>query len=353
MLQDLLASIGVVINGLPQGLLALSYGFAAKPTAIGFMIGAIGALFFGLVAPISFQAETITLAGKMGRNREERLSIIVLAGITMTVIGCFGLLEKIISFIGPAISNGMMAGVGIILALVAMDMVKSNKIVGMVSIIVAFLTQAYTGNLVYTIVVSVVTSSLIAQKTGFEITKSLNMEDEKKLKLFPIVYKNVQVIRGTLALVCLTVGANIVFGNITGSIANSSVNIDHLTIVSGLADTFSGLFGGGPVESIISATGAAPHPMYSAVIMMLIMAAILFSGLLPKIGRKVPIESIAGFLLVLGAVVTVPINMKLAVEANPIIGGVTAVVTAATDPFTGMVAGVLVRILLGLTSGLS
>jgi len=352
MLQDLLASIGVVINGLPQGLLALSYGFAAKPTAIGFIIGAIGALFFGLVAPISFQAETITLAGKMGSNRQERVSIVVIAGVAMTIIGSFGLLEKIISFIGPAISNGMMAGVGIILALVAIGMVNSNKAVGIVSIVAAFITQAYTGNLVYTIIVSVAISSLVAQKTGFKISNSLNMEDEKKLKLFPIVYKNVQVIRGALALICLTIGANIVFGNITGSIANTSVNVDHLTIVSGLADTLSGLFGGGPVESIISATGAAPHPMYSAVIMMVLMAVILFSGLLPKIGKKIPVESIAGFLLVLGAVVTVPINMKLALEASPIIGGVTAVVTAATDPFTGMVAGILIRILLSLTSGL-
>lgn len=56
---------------------------------------------------------------------------------------------------------------------------------------------------------------------------------------------------------------------------------------------------------------------------MIIMAVILFSGLLLKIGKKNHIESIAGFFLVLGVVVIVPINMKLAVEASPIIGGVT------------------------------
>ena len=41
-LQDILAAIGVVLNGIPQGLLALSYGFASVPTALGFAIGAVG-----------------------------------------------------------------------------------------------------------------------------------------------------------------------------------------------------------------------------------------------------------------------------------------------------------------------
>ena len=31
-IQDILAAIGVVLNGIPQGLLALTYGFASVPT---------------------------------------------------------------------------------------------------------------------------------------------------------------------------------------------------------------------------------------------------------------------------------------------------------------------------------
>jgi len=34
LLTDLLAVFGVVLNALPQGLLALSFGFAAVPTAM-------------------------------------------------------------------------------------------------------------------------------------------------------------------------------------------------------------------------------------------------------------------------------------------------------------------------------
>ena len=42
LLTDLLAVFGVVLNALPQGLLALSFGFAAVPTAMAFFIGAFG-----------------------------------------------------------------------------------------------------------------------------------------------------------------------------------------------------------------------------------------------------------------------------------------------------------------------
>ena len=56
MLTDLLAALAVVVNGIPQGLLALMYGFAALPTALAFLIGAGGSLYFNSVATISFQA---------------------------------------------------------------------------------------------------------------------------------------------------------------------------------------------------------------------------------------------------------------------------------------------------------
>ena len=47
LLTDLLAVFGVVLNALPQGLLALSFGFAAVPTAMAFFIGALGNVITG------------------------------------------------------------------------------------------------------------------------------------------------------------------------------------------------------------------------------------------------------------------------------------------------------------------
>ncbi|WP_238343527.1 hypothetical protein [Gracilibacillus saliphilus] len=71
-LKDILAALSGVLKGLPQGLLALAFGFASVPTAMAFIVGALGNSVTGSVAVISFQAETITVAGSMGKNMRER-----------------------------------------------------------------------------------------------------------------------------------------------------------------------------------------------------------------------------------------------------------------------------------------
>ena len=151
-LQDILAAIGVVLNGIPQGLLALSMGFASVPTALGFGVGVIGCLLLGSVAPISFQAETIVLAGTMGKNMRERLSMVFFAGVTMAALGACGLLTAIVNFAGETVLNAMMAGVGLVLTKLALGMMKENKLVGITSVVTAVLVYFFLGqNLVYTI----------------------------------------------------------------------------------------------------------------------------------------------------------------------------------------------------------
>ena len=353
-LQDILAALGVVINGLPQGLLALTFGFASVPTAAGFIAGALGCLFFNVVSPISFQAETITLVGTMGRNIRERLSMIFWEGFLLTFIGIFGLFKVIVAFIGPVITNAMMAGVGIMLARVGIDMARGNPLIGTVSIATALLTYYITPNpgdkLVYAIVISVIVSTLCSILMKKEV--HIDVDESRERFIFQKPILNGNVARGALALVTLNIGANIAFGNITAqTIAKTTIDLDHLTIISSVADMASSLFGGGPVEAIISATGAAPHPLASGVIMMVIMAIILITKMLPKIGEHVPSESIAGFLLVLGAIVTVPINASLALKSgigtpDLVIGGVTMTLTAIMDPFVGMLSGLTVKYLM-------
>ena len=356
-LQDILAAIGVVLNGIPQGLLALSMGFASVPTALGFGVGVIGCLLLGSVAPISFQAETIVLAGTMGKNMRERLSMVFFAGVTMAALGACGLLTAIVNFAGETVLNAMMAGVGLVLTKLALGMMKENKLVGITSVVTAVLVYFFLGqNLVYTIVFSLVVSSAAAKLAGQDIGGGVGTAEKMgRLKLEKPIF-NLSVLRGALALACLTVGANIAFGSITGGIAGASQNVDHLTIYSGLADAVSALFGGAPVEAIISATAGAPHPVTAGVLMMGIMAVILFCGLLPKIGKYVPSQSIAGFLLILGAVVTVPGNAAAAFAGtgagDTIVAGVTMGVTAFTDPFFGMLAGTALKLLFGAGLGL-
>lgn len=356
-LQDILAAIGVVLNGIPQGLLALSMGFASVPTALGFGVGVIGCLLLGSVAPISFQAETIVLAGTMGKNMRERLSMVFFAGVTMAALGACGLLTAIVNFAGETVLNAMMAGVGLVLTKLALGMMKENKLVGITSVVTAVLVYFFLGqNLVYTIVISLVVSSAAAKLAGQDIGGGVGTAEKMgRLKLEKPIF-NLSVLRGALALACLTVGANIAFGSITGGIAGASQNVDHLTIYSGLADAVSALFGGAPVEAIISATAGAPHPVTAGVLMMGIMAVILFCGLLPKIGKYVPSQSIAGFLLILGAVVTVPGNAAAAFAGtgagDTIVAGVTMGVTAFTDPFFGMLEGIALKLLFGAGLGL-
>lgn len=350
-LKDILAALSVVLNGLPQGLLALSFGFASVPTALAFLVGAAGNSLTSNVAVISFQAETITVAGTMGKNMRERLSSIFFGAFLLVIIGVFGLMEQIVAWIGPVITNGMMAGVGFMLAKVAWDMAKNDRLIGVTSFASALLTYIISKDLVYTITVSVLLSSIVYHFTKKESDTVTNMLTEDKFKLQKFIL-NPSVIRGALALVCLNIGANIAFGKINGEIAGAHVNIDTLTIISSLADMVSSLFGGGPVEIIISATASAPHAVWAGVLTMAIMAAILFFKLLPKIGKYVPSSSIAGFLFVLGAIVTLPGNATAALTgteaSSPIVGAITIIVTAIADPFLGLLAGVVMEFLLGL-----
>ena len=342
-MTDLMAVIGVVLNGLPQGLLALAYGFASVPTALAFFVGAIGNTVTQSVAPISFQAETITYAGTAGKDRSERCTMIFIGGVIMALIGALGLLTKIVNFVGEDVAFGMMAGVGIILTKAAIDMVKSDAISGGVSLATALITYYFTkdsaNTLVYTIVISVV-ASCIANAIFNKEKSSIIVEDDKFIRQkFTI---NANVILGALGMVCLNIGSNISFGGITAGMATGgNYNVDTLTVISSLAD----IFGGAPVESIISATANAPHAVWAGVAMMVVIGVILLLKLLPKIGKYVPASSIAGFLFVLGIFKTVVLDAPSALATNAAVGGTTMVVTAVTNPFLGMLAGVAAKFL--------
>ena len=226
-------------------------------------------------------------------------------------------------------------------------MVKSDAISGGVSLAVALITYYFTkdsaNTLVYTIVISVV-ASCIANAIFNKEKSSIIVEDDKFIRQkFTI---NANVILGALGMVCLNIGSNISFGGITAGMATGgNYNVDTLTVISSLADMCSSFFGGAPVESIISATANAPHAVWAGVAMMVVIGVILLLKLLPKIGKYVPASSIAGFLFVLGIFKTVVLDAPSALATNAAVGGTTMVVTAVTNPFLGMLAGVAAKFL--------
>ncbi len=349
-LNDILAALAGCLDATTQAILAMTFGFAMIPSALAYLVGIIGCLVFKSVVPVSFQAETITLGGTMGRNIRERATIIFLGGAITALMGATGALTAVVDFAGDDILAAMMAGVGLILAKAGFDLVKENKKLGAISMVVAIAVYFLTQDLVWTIVSSVVITTVAAKLLKEEIV--IGEINNTKFKLMKPAF-NAQVIRGALSVMCLTIGGNIAYGSITADIAGTTANADHISIYSGVADMVSSIFGGAPIDVIISATAAADHPLLSAILLMAIMLVILLTGLLPKIAKYVPVQAIAGTLFVLGVFVTIPDNAPLAFNATGdymanVACGVTMGVTAISDPFFGMVAGLAVRLLGGL-----
>ena len=362
MLYDLwvfaLAVFFVAINGLTQLSYAYSMGFKLKPTGVAYIVAAAVGFITNSVTPLSGQAAMLTLSGKM-LNLNERVGSLILSSFIMIVLGLFGGMTTIVDFAGPAVVLGMMAGVGLYLAEVGgVSMFKSNKRVGVISIVTALLTWGYTRDLVYTVAISVTISTLdylFIQKKRVDMSQSAGQTDNYKFwtkdywltddwKLVKPRF-TIASILGALSLLCLGIGVTSSFGRINSNISGVYQNLDHLTVMTGFADLPSILLGGAPLEAIISGTSAAPWPVAGATVMMLFLGALLILGGVIKICKYIPMESIAGFLLVIGIFSTFLPNM-----ANAFATGDTAqasiamgVTVITKNPFIGMLCGILVK----------
>ena len=365
-----LAVIAVLINGIPQLLYAEARGFALKPAGFAYLVGALGNLLTGSVTPISAQAETITVAS-IKKNLRNNVSSILLAAVLMVLLAAFGGVTKISEFAGAAVTAGMMSGVGLILAGVSWDMFTQEKRTALVSIVTAILAYALFLNspnkVVWTIFISVALSTIdflflqkrrvdlsqvieegreqVSMSTEWRMWKKEYWSDFKLIK--PTI--NASVILGALSLVMLNIGANISFGGITASIAETTQNFDHLSLVNSLADFPSALFGGPPIEAIISGTAGAPWPVLCGIVFMFVTGIVILTGLVSRLGRYLPSQSIAGFLLMIGFALTFAPNLSaVAASDKPMSGYIALGVTAwSKNPFLGMVAGVAVRYLGG------
>jgi AGZA family xanthine/uracil permease-like MFS transporter len=287
----------------------------------------------------------------------------------MMGIAAFGGVNKISDFAGVAVVSGMMSGVGLILAGVSLDMFNQEKRTALISIVTAIAAYAIFFNspnkVVWTIFISVVVSTadfLLLQKRRVDVTASveegrdyLPSSNEWRFwkkeywKDFKVIKPrlNLAVILGALSLVMLNIGANISFGGITASIAGTTQNYDHLSFINSLADLPAALFGGPPIEAIISGTAGAPWPVACGIVFMFAMGILILLGVIGRLGRYLPSQSIAGFLLVIGFALTFAPNLSAVSNSdNPVSGYIALGVTAwSKNPFIGMVVGILVRYL--------
>lgn len=395
-LDDIAGALSMLADVIGEGLVGISLGWAAKPTGIGFIVGLVFLLGFRSLAPVSFEVESLTIVSRIAKRAWHiMIYAVILAGIIGAILGAIGAYSTIVEFIGPAIQYGMMTGVGIVLAIVAVDLIKENKMIGLISaasaFIVYFATRTDPSAIIYALAVSVVISVIVGRFRKFDpILPDIKREKIHLVlpwKKFGQLFRSYQsyevsdsnagsqktttvikrltrsdkilIVRAALSLLALRVGTSIAYPSIDYDIAGvpqvtgSGASIfDATNIIAGLAGFASAIFGGAPLEPIISGTAAAPNPILAAALMMAFAAVILLLGLMGRAARYVPLQAVTGFLLLLGTLIIFPENAPLAMESDPLVGGVTAVVTAATmDPFIGMIAGLIVKGLVAISGG--
>jgi AGZA family xanthine/uracil permease-like MFS transporter len=76
------------------------------------------------------------------------------------------------------------------------------------------------------------------------------------------------------------------------------------------------------------------------------MALILLLFLLSRIGKLIPVGATAGYLFIIGAIMVIPDNLVAAVQDGNMVGIITFVITAISDPFIGMLAGIATQLIL-------
>ncbi|MCL2662597.1 MAG: xanthine/uracil permease [Oscillospiraceae bacterium] len=385
MFQDLsvfvIAVVFVAINGLTMLAWAAAQGYKMKPTAFAFLVGAIGNLLTGSITPVSGQSSILTVSHFM-KNMNERVAALLIAVVVMVPLGLTGAVTSIAAFAGVAVVNGMMAGVGLMVAGISIDMFKQAKRTSIIAFVSALATHVVfhyffpsPHRLVYVIAVSVTLATLdfcLLQKdpeTGkrgrrINIAKAAkddgyvgDMDQTENPKFWTREYwQDFKIMKPkfgfyafyfALAFISLNIGTNIAFGNITAGMGPEGTvqNMDHLTVINSLADIPSVIFGGAPVGAIISATAAAPWPVMAGVIMMLLCGLLLLLGLMTKAVKYIPVQAIAGFLFIIGFFSTFVPNLNSSMGTG-YVGQASAAlaITALTkNPFLGLVAGVLVR----------
>ena len=353
------AILAVAVNGIPQLLYAKKCGFKLRSVAYAYFLAAGLNLMLGSVTPISAQAETITVAGNTKEQRA-RITGLILAAFGMTALGLLGLVSRIADWAGAGVVAGMMAGVGLMLCEVSYRFTKSNWLISVVSIVSAvgswMLFKSDANAVVYTIGISVAVSTLVhilllnakGDKAGSDVVSEPEppLIQEWVSGWRNMVFNKASIL-SALGLICMGIGCNISFGNITASIANTTQDLNHLTLVNALADFISVPAGGLPLEGIISGTAGAPHPVLTGVLMMAFIGVLILTGAVEKLAKYVPAESISGFLLVIGFVLTTIPSVGDVIASGTIAAGMAAMgmTIISKNPFYGMIAGVAVRLL--------
>jgi len=356
--KDFLVAFFSLFDVISGAVLALSYGFYMFPSAIGYATGAIGGLLTKSATPVSFMYESMVLSWSQSKSLRDRISMILLAAFLTGALGLFGLPEIIVHSIGIEVFLGMLAGVGLYLAKVGFEIARLDFKIGLPCMIVAIITQLFFNDLVTTVSISISLGILLnfiyeknISKKGakeYKIPKYKSWKEmvKKELKIIPWVL-NKKVLIGALALSTLTIGGNIAYIAANSEISHTTPTYNSSTVISGVTDFASSLFGGANMELIVSPTAAAPHAAASAVIFMVLATLLLATGFIHKIAHRIPLSAMGGYLFVIGAIIILPYNAVDALQkGSPSVVALTITFTFLTNPFYGIIAGTIAKLLI-------
>lgn len=347
-------------DGVAEGLYALRHRFNPRAAGIGYAIGAVIAWLYGAVTPITFTVESITVATREAKRPPQILYIVALSAVPSIILGATGLYSRFVALLDRSVVAGVIAGVGIILARVGFGYIRERPWLAGLATLAGVAAYALTQDLVYVIVASIAVGTAVEWigfrwlgKSKEDTEEAEGQEDEgaageeseqepARFGLLPLKWRELlswPVLIGAFSVFALRTGAVVSYATVNAQVAGGQdPKLDGSTLMAGLGTLASGLLGGPPVETTPAPMAAAPMPVFSTALFMALMAAITLLGLVKRIGRFIPLQGIAGFLIVLGVPVVLPEQMPLAAE-SPLAGGTALAVTALSNPFYGLLAG--------------
>lgn len=370
MFGAIIAALGMTADGLAEGLYAIRHRFRARAASIGYAIGAALGWFYQVVTPVTFTVESITVASHSVKKPPQIFYVVALSAVPSIVLGLFGWYSAFVEWLEPAVVAGVIAGVGIILTRVGVGYLRERPAVAVPSVLVGLAAYAVTENLVLVIIVSTLAGTAARyllpdrlqpgaaehrnqDRDADQESRAIDDEGEagswarrswRGVRPIPLRWREMiapTVLVGAFSVFALRTGAVVSYDRVNSDLTGENPELDGVTVMAGVASLVSGLLGGPPLETTPAPMADTQAPVFSTVLFMAVMAVVTFFGLVGKLGRYVPLQAIAGFLIVIGVPIIMPENLPTVSEA-PLAGGTALIVTALSNPFYGLIAGQLV-----------
>lgn len=334
--QDVLASFVVFLVAVPLSLgIALASG---APIMAGMIAAAVGGIVVGLAGGAPFQVSgpaaglTVLVYGVVQQFPWPVVCLItVLAGLIQLAFGFFKV-ARVALAITPAVVHGMLAGIGVTIALAQLHVVMGGKpeshtlenlkqlptqfsgmnhpsvILGVVTIAILLVWQYVPKSL------KAVPGALVAITVATLASMALKM-DVKRVDLpenlmsgFTLPQVPTAGLWGAVLVSALTIAIVASVESLLSAVATDRLhtgpraNLDREMVGQGLGNAVSGMLGGLPVTGVIVRSSANINSGAKSRLSTILHGVwiILFVALLGTLIEKIPLSALAGLLVFVG-----------------------------------------------------